>query len=53
MMIAADVAKGDGLQQSTKKMRMSGHSTGSSGFVARFLASATGTYMGNRMRPRA
>ncbi|KAL6234126.1 hypothetical protein BDW75DRAFT_173954 [Aspergillus navahoensis] len=39
------------LQQPSKKMRMSGHS-GSSGFVARFLASATGTYMGHRMRPR-
>ncbi|KAL4785365.1 hypothetical protein BJX76DRAFT_185103 [Aspergillus varians] len=46
-----DVAKGDELQQPSKKMRMSGH-TGSSGFVARFLASATGTYMGHRMRPR-
>ncbi|KAL4907288.1 hypothetical protein BDW74DRAFT_122788 [Aspergillus multicolor] len=47
------MAKGDemGLQQPSKKMRMSGHSN-SSGFVARFLASATGSYMGHRMRPR-
>lgn len=51
MRIPTDVAKNDELQQPSKKMRMSGHS-GSSGFVARFLASATGTYMGHRMRPR-
>ncbi|KAL5339074.1 hypothetical protein BJX70DRAFT_178003 [Aspergillus crustosus] len=48
-MMPIDVAKGDGLQQPSKKMRMSGHTT-SSGLVARFLASATGTY---RTRPRA
>ncbi|KAE8146151.1 hypothetical protein BDV25DRAFT_163044 [Aspergillus avenaceus] len=35
--------------QPTKKLRMSGH-TGSTGFVARFLASAAGSYMGGRMR---
>lgn len=54
MMIPPDgtAAKGDELQQPTsKKMRMSGHTGG--GFVARFLASATGSYMGHRMRPRA
>ncbi|KAL4869127.1 hypothetical protein BDV12DRAFT_86687 [Aspergillus spectabilis] len=50
-MMPLDVAKGDELQQPSKKLRMSGH-TSSSGLVARFLASATGTYMGNRMRPR-
>ncbi|KAL3472883.1 hypothetical protein BJX99DRAFT_206424 [Aspergillus californicus] len=49
MMIHNDVAKGE--EQPSKKMRMSGH-TGSSGLVARFLASVPGTYMGNRMRPR-
>ncbi|KAL3463402.1 hypothetical protein BJX64DRAFT_120402 [Aspergillus heterothallicus] len=53
MMMPTNVAKGDELQQPSKKMRMSSTSTGSTGFVARFLASATGTYMGNRMRPRA
>ncbi|KAL4963836.1 cyclin family protein [Aspergillus stella-maris] len=60
MLIPTDVALAKGMagadelqhQQPSKKMRMSGHS-GSSGFVARFLASATGTYMGHRMRPRA
>ncbi|KAL4918274.1 hypothetical protein BDW62DRAFT_66608 [Aspergillus aurantiobrunneus] len=51
MLIPTDVAKGDELQQPSKKMRMNGHNS-SSGFVARFLASATGTYMGHRMRPR-
>ncbi|KAL2821361.1 hypothetical protein BDW59DRAFT_110326 [Aspergillus cavernicola] len=51
MMIASDVAKGEELQQPSKKMRMNGHA-GSTGLVARFLASVPGTYMGNRMRPR-
>ncbi|KAL4928569.1 cyclin family protein [Aspergillus undulatus] len=57
MMIPTDMAVAKGMvddlqhQQPSKKMRMSGH-TGSSGFVARFLASATGTYIGHRMRPR-
>ncbi|KAA8648522.1 hypothetical protein EYZ11_008816 [Aspergillus tanneri] len=34
---------------SNKKLRVAGY-TGSGGFVARFLASATGSYMGGRMR---
>jgi hypothetical protein len=36
-------------QQPTKKMRTTDHN-GSTGFVARFLASAAGSYMGGRMR---
>ncbi|KAI9371514.1 hypothetical protein BJX61DRAFT_21181 [Aspergillus egyptiacus] len=51
MMPPPDVAKGEELLQPVKKMRMSGHS-GSAGLVARFLASATSTYMGHR-RSRA
>ncbi|KAL2868855.1 cyclin family protein [Aspergillus lucknowensis] len=51
MLIPTDVAKSE--EQPSKKMRMSGQSTSGTGFVARFLASATGTYMGNRMRTRA
>ncbi|KKK12484.1 hypothetical protein P175DRAFT_0507986 [Aspergillus ochraceoroseus IBT 24754] len=50
MMIPANVAKSDDFQQPSKKMRVTGH-TSSAGFVARFLASATGSYMGGRMRP--
>ncbi|KAB8233728.1 hypothetical protein BDV23DRAFT_2433 [Aspergillus alliaceus] len=42
-------AKMEEIQQPTKKMRMAGHS-GHSGFVARFLASAAGSYMGGRTR---
>ncbi|GAB1192096.1 hypothetical protein APSETT444_001280 [Aspergillus pseudonomiae] len=37
------------IQQPTKKVRMNGHA-GHTGFVARFLASAAGSYMGGRMR---
>lgn len=36
-------------QQPTKKVRTNGHA-GHTGFVARFLASAAGSYMGGRMR---
>ncbi|KAJ5106402.1 hypothetical protein N7456_003077 [Penicillium angulare] len=40
------------IRQQSKKMKVHGHSTG--GFVARFLASATGSYMGGRVaRPHA
>lgn len=39
-------------RQPSKKMKVTGHHSG--GFVARFLASATGSYMGSRMgRPHA
>lgn len=40
-------------RQPSKKMKVSGHGHGG-GFVARFLASATGSYMGSRIgRPHA
>ncbi|KAE8352945.1 hypothetical protein BDV28DRAFT_118405 [Aspergillus coremiiformis] len=47
-MIPSNV-KMEEMQQSSKKVRMVGH-TGHAGFVARFLASAAGSYMGGRMR---
>ncbi|KAJ5157110.1 PHO85 cyclin-2 [Penicillium canariense] len=41
------------VRQPSKKMKVSGHGHGG-GFVARFLASATGSYMGSRIgRPHA
>jgi hypothetical protein len=41
------------VRQPSKKMKVTGHSH-SGGFVARFLASATGSYMGSRIgRPQA
>lgn len=40
-------------RQPSKKIKVSGHGHGG-GFVARFLASATGSYMGSRIgRPHA
>lgn len=41
------------VRQPSKKMKVHGHTHGG-GFVARFLASATGSYMGGRIgRPHA
>ncbi|KAF7597055.1 hypothetical protein BBP40_010529 [Aspergillus hancockii] len=43
------VPKVEEIHQPSKKMRTAGHN-GNTGFVARFLASAAGSYMGGRMR---